>query len=442
MSGMRSWVNLLVGRAEHVQIEPTTALHWMLRVACSMCFIGHGAWGIITKAGWLPFYDVFGIPESPAWKTMPLIGLADVSLGIAVLFHPCRAILTWMAFWTVFTALLRPLAGMGWWEFLERGGNYGPPIAFLLLAQPQRLGWFDRVKPLVVPKEVLNRVRWTLQIAIALLFIGHGGFAAVQQKQVLLDHWASVGVPMEAQALRIMGLIEIIAGVMVLLINSRWYVLSLALWKVATELLYPLAGRGVDVWEWVERGGDYLGPYALLWALYLLSAPAARSAAAPVAPPLRRGFPYALRTLAASAAVTLAVAMLFIFTSVNFSQREAHFEEYGKLVEYGYQKAGWLPSDLPHSAADIREVHDLSTKAVLASFRIADRDDLERYATDLRARSTNGNGACAPSSDLAQAVSFWPAQLVPSAVEVLSANNRAAFGIDRATATVYFWTCP
>ena len=75
--------------------------------------------GIITKAGWLPLYGVFAVPESVAWHTMPLIGLLDVAVGIAVLFHPCRALLAWMALWSVFTALLRPLAGMGWWEFLS-----------------------------------------------------------------------------------------------------------------------------------------------------------------------------------------------------------------------------------------------------------------------------------------------------------------------------------
>ena len=88
---------------------------------------------------------------------MPLVGLLDVAVGIVVLFHPCRALLAWMALWSVFTALLRPLAGLGWWEFLERGGNYGPPIAFLLLAHPQQLGWFDRIEPAPVSGEFGSR---------------------------------------------------------------------------------------------------------------------------------------------------------------------------------------------------------------------------------------------------------------------------------------------
>ena len=31
-------------------------LHWVLRISVALCFIGHGTWGIITKAGWLPFF--------------------------------------------------------------------------------------------------------------------------------------------------------------------------------------------------------------------------------------------------------------------------------------------------------------------------------------------------------------------------------------------------
>src|SRR6185437_990151 len=51
-------------------IEPSTAatLHWILRVAVAGCFIGHGAFGIITKAAWVPYFAIFGIPEAWAWK--------------------------------------------------------------------------------------------------------------------------------------------------------------------------------------------------------------------------------------------------------------------------------------------------------------------------------------------------------------------------------------
>jgi len=42
--------------------SPTT-LHWILRVAVAACFIGHGAFGLMTKAAWVPYFTIFGIPE-------------------------------------------------------------------------------------------------------------------------------------------------------------------------------------------------------------------------------------------------------------------------------------------------------------------------------------------------------------------------------------------
>jgi hypothetical protein len=35
---------------------PESTLFLVLRIAAAICFIGHGAFGIITKAGWLPYF--------------------------------------------------------------------------------------------------------------------------------------------------------------------------------------------------------------------------------------------------------------------------------------------------------------------------------------------------------------------------------------------------
>ena len=37
-------------------------VRWCLRIGAAACFIGHGAFGIITKAAWLPYFAVVGIP--------------------------------------------------------------------------------------------------------------------------------------------------------------------------------------------------------------------------------------------------------------------------------------------------------------------------------------------------------------------------------------------
>ena len=131
-------------------------IHWILRITCFFCLVGHGAWGIIQKPEWIPFYDIFHIPAKYAYLTMPIVGLMDILMGILILVKPMRFVLVWMVFWTIFTALLRPMAFMGWFEFLERAGNYGAPIVFLALsgigAVKGKERWIGTIKELVLDK--------------------------------------------------------------------------------------------------------------------------------------------------------------------------------------------------------------------------------------------------------------------------------------------------
>jgi len=255
------------GAVAETEWDATVVAEWLLRVGCAWCFIGHGAWGLYQKEGWLPFYHAFGIADSVAWPTMPLIGLHDIALGIAVLVYPSRALLAWMGVWCLFTALLRPIAGMGWWEFLERGGNYAPPLALLALAGTgSRRSWWARIEQIgaVADRAAIERSALVLRLGIASLLIGHGGFAAFEAKQYLAAHWAAVGIDVGPSALAAIGWAEIAAGVAVLFARSTVLLAAVAAWKVATELLYPIAGRPMDVFEFIERGGDYFAPLALI----------------------------------------------------------------------------------------------------------------------------------------------------------------------------------
>lgn len=123
--------------AEHADLPASAAhtatLHWLLRLACGLEFIGHGAFGIITKPAWVAYYAVVGIPEPWAYRLMPLTGGVDIFLGFLVLFKPLRAALLYMAVWGLWTALLRPLAGEPLWETVERAPNYLIPAALLYL---------------------------------------------------------------------------------------------------------------------------------------------------------------------------------------------------------------------------------------------------------------------------------------------------------------------
>ena len=84
-----------------------------------------------------------------------------------------------MAVWGLFTAVLRPLTGENFFELVERGANYGMPLALLLVAglgTTSLKSWFGRVKPPAAFTEDLARtLDWVMRGATALLLIGHAG---------------------------------------------------------------------------------------------------------------------------------------------------------------------------------------------------------------------------------------------------------------------------
>ena len=116
-----------------VRLDHGAALYWLLRLACVCEFVGHGAFGIITKAAWVPYFGVVGIPERWAYRLMPVVGSIDIFLGLLVLWKPIRGVLLYMAVWGLWTALLRPLAGEPVWETIERAPNYLVPLSLLYL---------------------------------------------------------------------------------------------------------------------------------------------------------------------------------------------------------------------------------------------------------------------------------------------------------------------
>ena len=71
-----------------MQATQETRIFWTLRIASAMCFIGHGSFGIITKPIWCNYFAVFGIDKIHAYQLMPLLGAADVALGLIMLFYP------------------------------------------------------------------------------------------------------------------------------------------------------------------------------------------------------------------------------------------------------------------------------------------------------------------------------------------------------------------
>ncbi|HEY3081734.1 MAG TPA: hypothetical protein VGM69_17725 [Chloroflexota bacterium] len=251
-------------------------LYWVLRVACAFEFVGHGAFGLMTKAAWVPYFGVVGIPPELAWTLMPLIGTVDISVGLIVALRPMRALLLYMAFWGFLTATIRPLAGEPVWEFLERAPNWAVPLAFLCLSGFGRSAkeWLSIASRGALTRTLSlwereregagsRRLDWLLRIATAGALVGHGAFGAVMAKPAWFGYFAAAGLPPSAGLVSGVGLFEIALGLLVLVRPIPALLLFVVLWKLGTELLRPLAGE--PLWEFVERWSSYTAPLALLW---------------------------------------------------------------------------------------------------------------------------------------------------------------------------------
>ena len=246
-------------------------LHWALRIGVALEFIGHGVAGFYRPVAWIPYFTFFGIPETFAYEHMTYItGTLDIALGILVLVRPMRAVMLHMAAWGLMTAWLRPLTGESWFELVERGANYGMPLALLVLSGwgGRSVGsWLERVgPPEEIGEELARRLAWILRASIALLLVGHGGLGIWTAKEEWFDFLGWFGVTDASQAAGLMqwvGAFEVVLGLAVLIKPLRGLLLIVLAWKLGTELLRPLVGQ--PNYQFVERAGDYVLPLALFW---------------------------------------------------------------------------------------------------------------------------------------------------------------------------------
>lgn len=125
-------------------MHTTKKAEWVLRIAVAGEFIGHGIFALQAKQGWIPYFTALGFSPETATALMPLIGVMDITLALFVLVRPVRAALLWMTLWGFWTALLRPIAGEPFADFIERWANWGAPLALLLLCgwPSEWKGWF------------------------------------------------------------------------------------------------------------------------------------------------------------------------------------------------------------------------------------------------------------------------------------------------------------
>ena len=111
-----------------------TRLDTILKIGLALTFIGHGYFALNGRMAWLEYIAFFGFSLDTAKNLLPIIGGLDmlVAVGILTIKHPL--IFLWCTLWTFTTAILRPLTGESWFEFIERGSFYGVSLFLYIRA--------------------------------------------------------------------------------------------------------------------------------------------------------------------------------------------------------------------------------------------------------------------------------------------------------------------
>ena len=195
-------------------------------------------------------------------------------MAILLLKGSNRAILIWMFLWALWTAILRPLSGnlekiqvdgewvvqlatdsmrvakMQTWEFWERAGNWGPPFILLVMGGAfavNRKDLFSNYQEPEIKESTIDTVFFLCKTCLALLLIGHAGFGFAVEKQMLINHWQSIGVDADIAFITKVGYAEFALGVLIFLAPLRPLILVALLWKLYGVSLCA-SGYGC-VWE-------------------------------------------------------------------------------------------------------------------------------------------------------------------------------------------------
>lgn len=109
-------------------------VEWLLRIGVAGEFVGHGLLAIGGKKDWLGWISqMIHVGNPTATTLLLLIGIGDLIVALIILFKPMRPVLLWAAFWGFWTALVRPIVGVGWLDFIERSANWTAPLALFYL---------------------------------------------------------------------------------------------------------------------------------------------------------------------------------------------------------------------------------------------------------------------------------------------------------------------
>ena len=158
---------------------------------------------------------------------------------------------------------------------LSRTYDWGPPFILLVMGGVFAITRKDLIVPYEEPEikdSTIDTVFFLCKLCLASLLIGHAGFGFAVEKKMLIDHWQSIGVDADVTFITQVGYAELILGILIFLKPFRFLILLVLGWKLFTEFLYvpadTVTGMGiVNIFEWIERWGDYGIPLAMLYIL-------------------------------------------------------------------------------------------------------------------------------------------------------------------------------
>ncbi len=106
---------------------------WLLRIGVAGTFLGHGLYAVAVRPSWIGYLMAVGLSPEAARQVMPLIGAVDLTVALLVLVRPARGVFLWATCWAFAAALIRPLSGEPFLEFVERAALWAAPLAYLCL---------------------------------------------------------------------------------------------------------------------------------------------------------------------------------------------------------------------------------------------------------------------------------------------------------------------
>lgn len=135
----------------------------------------------------------------------------------------------------------------------------------------------------------------------------------------------------------------------------------------------------------------------------------------------------------------------------SFETPVERYETRADAERDGAFRRGWFPAEIPVSAFDIVEVHNLDTNSQAARFRLQQLD-LEDFKTKLRPVGEARLSAVAVDIPRRH-VDWWPAALVPplkaaslqaaslAVYELASESGDVCFALDEAALQAHMWRC-